>query len=323
MVVSHESALEFWRLYGRFAADVGKRSRMRSLPKTPPSNAEPGIALDYLVQRPIRLIVGDADARRSYPDISFHFCGGVLPAGALLDTSQGLRVSSPECCFLQMASRLSLLESIKLGYELCGSYRLLPDPEYVDRGFISAQPLTSTAKLADFLARVSGIKGRKRALRALRYIADDSASPRETALTMLLCLPYKLGGFGFRLPQINYRVDISKTRRALASKSYYVCDLYWPERKLAVEYDSDQFHADVEQIASDAKRRNALGALGLTVITVTRQQLNVVAEFNKVAALISKHLGKRIQYNDPGFTRAHRALRKMLFSVEGIVPLRW
>jgi hypothetical protein len=267
----------------------------------------------YITQRPLHVLVGGVNARRIRDDVNFHTCGETLRAGSLCETDKGFWVSSPEYCFLQMASKISLLELIMLGYELCGLYRLAIEPENTQTKLISASPLTNTARLAEFLAKSEGMKGRKRALRALQHVADNSASPRETALTMLLCLPYKLGGFGFKLPELNYRIDINKTHRLTASKSLYFCDLCWPEPKLAVEYDSDQFHTESEQIASDAKRRNALESQGITVITVTRQQVNVVAEFNKIAALISKHLNKRLQYVDPGFTRAHRALRKTLF----------
>jgi very-short-patch-repair endonuclease len=318
IVLSHTSALEFWRKNEKATVDKGVRSRRRILPKTVPVMLEMSALIGdlpwYIAQRPLHLLVGDVNARRIRNDVSFHTCGESLRAGSLCETSRGFWVSSPEYCFLQMASTVSLLELIILGYELCGLYRLAPNPENGEIGLISANPLTNTARLTDFLAKSEGMKGRKRALRALQHIADNSASPRETALTMLLCLPYKLGGFGFKLPELNYRIDISKTHRSTASKSHYYCDLFWPAPKLAVEYDSDQFHTESEQIASDAKRRNALESQGITVITVTRQQVNAVVEFNKVGALISKHLGKRIQYLDPGFTRAHRALRKTLFS---------
>jgi very-short-patch-repair endonuclease len=326
-VISHRTALDFWRESSASQTATAQdrqnpssrlqnptpRQRKLVLPKSAPTEIELRIVSELFAQKPLHVLVGDTKARWARSDVCFHLCGATLPASSLVEASENFWVSSPEFCFLQLARISPLPELIMLGYELCGLYRLSEDQNNLEKGFTTAQPLTDTVKLAKFLAGSAGINGRKNALRALRYITDNSASPRETALTMLLCLPYQLGGFGFELPKLNERIDMGKKQRLVASKSHYFCDLYWAKPKLAVEYDSDQFHTQAQQIASDAKRRNALSAQGITVLTVTKQQINSAAELNKVATLISKHLRKRIQYVDPDFTRAHWVLRKALF----------
>mgnify|MGYP007055184147 FL=1 len=59
--------------------------------------------------------------------------------------------------------------------------------------------MTTVERLRAFTENVGPVHGRKKAARALQYVMGDSASPRETALAMLLCLPYRLGGYGIEL----------------------------------------------------------------------------------------------------------------------------
>ena len=223
-------------------------------------------------------------------------------------------MSTPEFCFLQMANRLSLARLIMLGYELCGTYVL------VDKGPAPRRdaPLTTVAKLRTFVEGASNARGRKKALRALRYVLDRSASPMESALAMLLCLPYGLGGYGLPEPRLNYRVDVPPSFRAMADRKHCACDQCWPESKLAAEYDSELHHADPERRESDARRRSTLITLGFTVVTVSKGQVMDSGAFNRLAHQLAKRLGKRLRYVDPGFTRAHLELRAELFEAIGI-----
>jgi very-short-patch-repair endonuclease len=135
----------------------------------------------------------------------------------------------------------------------------------------------------------------------------------ETALSMMLTLPHMLGGYGIPAPKLNARILLAKTAKRNASRSYYVCDLFWPDYNLAVEYDSDEFHTGAERIANDSKRRNSLASVGITVITVTKRQIYSTTELAKTARLICGNLEKRLQLPIPGFNAKHRELRGQLF----------
>ena len=86
--------------------------------------------------------------------------------------------------------------------------------------------------------------GRTEALRALGFVMENAASPMETVLALLLCLPYRLGGYGIEKPQFNYRVDVPTHIRKLADRRYCECDLCWPGSNLAAEYDSARYHVE-------------------------------------------------------------------------------
>ena len=223
-------------------------------------------------------------------------------------------VSSPEFCLLQMAEQLSLVRLIELGYELCGAYSIPhpDDPIAPNRGFYKRKSLTSVNKLKTFLESIPGVNGHQKLFRSLRYILDGSASPMETKLAMFLTLPYMLGGYGFDLPELNKRIDLPKTARREFNKDFYVCDIFWPKEKIAVEYDSDQQHTGSDRIASDSKRRNVLTSLGIRVTSVTKQQLFSSVELDRIAKVISKQMNKRLFPSKNNFAAANRELRKQL-----------
>ena len=309
--ICHQSALEFWRKSLAKEALAGKKVQPRSLSTKPmvikgyPVEDSPGLSM------PIHILVGSENARKVSKRYTSHISSGQFPSGSFIKAVPGLIVSSPELCFIQMASELSLIKLIMLGFELCGTYRLDPANE-PERGFRDDQPLTSVAKLDTYVAKATGLKGRTKARRALRYIADNSASPMETALAMLLTLPYQLGGYGFPMPLLNCRIDIKTDVRRAANKSRLYCDLYWPDMQVDVEYDSDTYHAKPDRIAKDATRRNALISVGVNVITVSRRQIVNTGELRKVAEVLGKLLGKRLQYPKK-FLMQHALLRQELF----------
>ena len=135
----------------------------------------------------------------------------------------------------------------------------------------------------------------------MRYVQDGAASPMETMLAMMLCLPYGLGGYGLEKPLINHRVDVPSSSKRLADRAYCVCDLCWPEAKLCVEYDSARYHVDPDRQDSDARRRSTLIALGYTVVTVTRGQVMDAGAFNRLAHQLAKQTGKTASVQRPGF----------------------
>ena len=223
-------------------------------------------------------------------------------------------VSSPEFCFLQMASQLSLVRLIMLGYELCGKYSLpnQDDPEVSAPGFYTRQPLTSKKKLAAFLARMPHVAGRQMAIRALQYIQDGSWSPMETKLVIQLSLPSGLGGYGLALPNMNVRINLPRPARLELGKAFLVCDLFWPEHRIAAEYDSDLYHTGPQRIADDSRRRNYLTSIGIKTIIVTNQQIGDVTSLDAVIKVLASNMGIRIRNRNRKFATARQELRRQL-----------
>jgi hypothetical protein len=141
---------------------------------------------------------------------------------------------------------------------------------------------------------------------------------------MLLTLPYRLGGYGLPLPQLNYCITAPSSpsvHSEIASrKAKFYCDLYWPSHRVDVEYDSDAHHTGSDRIAKDALRRNALSSAGIIVLTVSRLQIVNADELYKVAKILSKFLNKRLKYSQPEFAARHKVLHKQLLPTVLSVP---
>lgn len=307
IVLSHISALEYW-----LSVRIGSRSfvkvpRAKTLIANPPNeNVTKGLG-PWWLKRPLHVLVA-RDSLRRRGDLVCHVWTGALPKGSVLDTQNGFCVCSPEVCFLQMSSVLSLVELVQLGFELCGTYDLCTEE------IRTCPPLTSVSKIAACIEKIPNVNSRKKAVRALQFVAENSASPMETALVMLQCLPYRLGGFGIEKPLLNYRIDVNGQAKKYTSRGYFVADLCWPHHSLIAEYDSDKYHKEARRKTSDSERRNALEAMGYTVVSVTLDLVDNRAAMVRVANALAKHTGRRLRYTEPEFTLACIKLRSELFS---------
>ena len=370
IIITHKSALEYWRLQRRSPNMVktngAEKLRRKNLPKTLPRITNICRRMPTELSYPINLMVGSKNAQWKSKTVRQRLYTGRIPDGGFVGIGSEMAVSAPHFCFFQMAGELPLIKLIELGFEICGTYSLPPisshgneysakqdngqsndddipekllraNKEFINnpklysllketadralrgeeedienRPLYGLPQLTNTKAIKAFTAKMEGVKGKKKAARALRYIADGSASPMVTILFMLLTLPYKLGGYGLPAPELNRRIDIVSPTKDRPGKSYYVCDLFWPEEGLAVEYDSDTYHSGADRIARDSKRRFDLSALGISIITVTNKQIRNAAEFEGVAKLIAQKLNKQLQYKNPQFQKAKRELRRLL-----------
>ena len=322
LLLTHSSALEYWRIHGTELGIRKSRVRSRLAPKNPPDMATLHKLHEGGLSFPINVLVSLENSRRRSGLVHSRLLSDPMPEGCLVDVGDGIFVSSPEFCFLQMADELQFLKLIELGYELCGSYCL---PVYdtdrrdlpINRSSMKRDyALTSVRKLTAFLNRMQGFTANQKALKPLPYIADSSASPRETMVAMMLTLPYWYGGYGFPLPVMNAKIKPAGAAKQSSSKEFYYCDLFWDDFSLSVEYDSDEYHTGSTRIAQDSMKRNSLISVDVTTVTITRMQLNSMAGFEKIAKQLSIYMEKRLQYKEPQFFKAQRKLRDSL----GITP---
>jgi len=307
ILLSHKSALEYWRIHGRAHGDSKQRLRRRKAPAETPRLKDVSSLKSLGLSLPLDVIVSTPATRRRSKKVRPHLFSGMLEEGCINKIGDGLYVCSPEFCFFQMAGELHYYKLIELGFELCGRYLLLvpgydyADPEITKRGFRNLEgSLTSKKRLKAFLERMAGALGQRPLLRAIRYVADGSASPVETILAMFLTLPYKYGGYGLPLPQLNPPNDSAQSGKQgsyhrSSNKNRFRSDLTWPGTDILVEYDSEMFHSGSAELTKDSMRRNVLTISGKRTITVTKSHVFSVLEFDTVAKQIAKGLGKRLR----------------------------
>lgn len=240
---------------------------------------------------PLHVMVGRQEARTSARSLACHVRTTHLPAGALRRLDANVFIASPELCFFEMATRLPFAKLVEFGYLLCGTYTVNPDAP-VKNG---REPLTTKRRLASFAMRMADARGRAAALKAIGLVAEGSASPRETKAAALLSFPVRLGGYGFDLPTMNYRVDFPRRERELFGKTCVVLDLFWPEHRFGIEYDGQDNHTDPRDLSRDRRKSSELQYRGIEVLRLDKQQLANPFQVSVLARKAARAMGLRFR----------------------------
>ena len=241
------------------------------------------------VTSPIELIVPDADLRCIPREFRYHVYGGSFPRGAFCDFGDGLFIASPELSLVQHASSLSVAGVLLLALEMCGSYRLTADDGFAT----GCEALTSAARLRRFVSAAKGMPGQPRAMRAMRYVVDGSASPMESAVLVRLCLPLKHGGYACPLPVMNGLLQLTEALQDLSGRGYLLGDLLWPDEGLLLEYNGEEWHTGRQRITRDALRANAIALSGVKALSLTADIYNDPQAFHAVARRVLREVGTR------------------------------
>jgi hypothetical protein len=229
-----------------------------------------------------------------------HLCELNLPVGAVISRN-GTMVASPELLFLQLANKLDIHRLILLGLQLCSHPPGNP-----------SKAITSKQKLKTFLAKTTGHRGHRKALRAVKYLENGSASIMESIAYMILTLPHALGGYGLDGAVFNHEIILKdETGKRLGQKRCFM-DLYYIAAKLAVEYDSFTFHNSPQEQGKDAIRSVILGRQGIEVIHLNTFQLYDKDACRDFALYLASRLGRRIQIRTKNFDKMHTILRTLL-----------
>lgn len=191
-----------------------------------------------------------------------------------------------------------LIAATVVACEFAGTYRLAAGEKNVS---YRAPRLMSAATLAATIAKVGDTSGTRRARCVCDLMLEGSASPMETVLGLMLTLPVEYGGFGIEKPQLNCSIDVSSHRGELADRNVVIPDFLWPERRVAVEYDSGEFHAARagERFAHDAVRANILAVLGYHVLRVVPQTMRTLGGVALLARQITFFLDTKLEPTTP------------------------
>ncbi|MCI8468681.1 MAG: hypothetical protein HFJ75_04200 [Eggerthellaceae bacterium] len=234
-------------------------------------------------------IIVPPEARRGrHAGLVLHGWNAALPASRLIRIRHDTWSLGPELCLLDLSRSLDDVSLLMLAYEFCGTYAIDPD---ADAGFRARGPLTTPRRIAQVVAANPGVGGSKRLRRILPHVSAGSASPMESALALLVRLPHRMGGLALPPPLLNHTINPGRRGGVVADRSYYVCDLYWPQARIGLEYDSDAFHVGADRLSRDARRRAALQGLGVTTVTVTREQIRRPSDLRRLDETLHRLLG--------------------------------
>ena len=321
--LSGYSALEFWRSASGHHPGEGATGAVPNLSVTPAaSDALSRLAvLPFALRLPVEVLVTSPAARRNSDLLCTRLCTLPLPSGLIMQVSKGVYVVSPELCFIQLATELSLHELIQLGFELGGT--CAPLTGGADGLRSRREPLMRIDRLEALLRAAPGVHGHVRAERAARFVLEGARSPMETVSAMFLGLPRRLGGKGLPEIVLNARIELDDQARRLAHKSYLECDLFWPQARLAVEYEGRRYHEGERSMASDKARANALRHMGITVISLFDEHIRDEAAFDAIAMDIAHELGFRLRPRSYDETPCVRELRRAVLVRPGSAEPAW
>jgi very-short-patch-repair endonuclease len=162
--------------------------------------------------------------------------------GAAVRVLHGVRVSTPDRLFVELAEQLDLVDLVVAGDALVRWHRVDP---------------------AQLVAAAQGASGRvgRLARRAASLVRRDVDSPTESKLRMLLVLA------GLPEPVVNHKV------RWPDGEVRFRFDLSYPKIKVLVEYDGRQHRDDLDRWDADLARRDWLDAEGWIVVPVVARGL--------------------------------------------------
>lgn len=257
---------------------------------------------------PLDVLVLSQASKRRLSRIRCHRWDKPLPPRSLFDLGEGIYVVGPELCALQAASTMEELELIEYLFELCARYTPTADgKDYIPL----VRPLTTGKTIESLLRALPRTVGKARALDALRFARDRSRSPMETALTMTLTCPVRLGGLGLRDVKMDHRVAVTGDARSLTRRSSLYFDTFVERGNQNIEYQSE-YHLQPQQAATDNERRHALRAMGYTMVEVSKQQFFDEMAFRRVLMAILLNAGIPASRYPDGFWEKQDGLRRFV-----------
>lgn len=177
-------------------------------------------------------------------------------------TRRGLRVTSALRTVCDLGSRRDLVESV-IAIDMATHAGLVDLPS-----------------LVDFVEAHRGHKGIKRLRRAVGLAEPATESPMETRLRLAIVRA--------RLPRPRAQVKLHDEAGCIVAR----VDLYYPDRRLAIEYDGEG-HKD--SVVPDMRRQNALVNAGYHILRFTAPDIriatSVVAQVRRARTLLPRQAG--------------------------------
>jgi len=191
---------------------------------------------------------------------------------------------------------------VETAVELCGAYGINPTGDGLAGERV---PLCSTETIAAFLDQLKGVRGLARAKRALAWTTDNSLSPMETILLVLLKMPVEEGGHGFAAFEANVSIPVREQslRALIGGKRSVRGDIVLEGLRAVIEYDSYENHLSKHDFDATQARANVLRAMGWHVISLTYGQVKDCKGFEATMWAIEQQLG--LLHHNPSSHERH------------------
>lgn len=168
-----------------------------------------------------------------------------------------------------------------------------------------------------FCSDVCGMRYGNRFMAVSQLVPLGAASPFEVEAYLLLGLPRALGGEGFCGIELNVKVVLSTSARAIVGKTRVYIDLLLSSpdgrRQVAIECQGKASHGRAGDGLRDADRMTALQAMDYDVLLLTHGQISDEDRFRAIVKAVCRMLD--VEYRDKSLDeqRAEALLRSELF----------
>ena len=313
IIVSHTSALQVF-------AQCAAAGNLPKPGRTPLRVSAPNSGEMHRVERlfpqlemPYDILITAREQRRWAPQVRNHLVVNEIPYGCTCQVDEGVYVVSPEYNFILLASKMPLIQHIRLGFALLGTYGLC-EWGFNDEVLDMDEPFCTYKRLREIVGKVENVNGIKQSRRAVRHLLPNSGSPMETTFGITMSLPRSLGGQAVRNLELNYEIPLNKAQRRSAGKSFYRIDAVRRDLGIGFEYLGEESHAGMVRGVSDLRRESILQAMDYQVHGVTKSQVTNLAELIRFARIIYKAEGR--QFRKPSDSQ----IRSMISLLETLYP---
>ena len=264
--------------------------------------------VDYLVNNKNHCIYND--------DIKTHYSSLIYPSNSFYKIAKNIYLVSPELLYYQLSKSINDVDLMLAGYELCGAYTINRnnDLELIN----GIRPLTSKKRLLLYLQNLKKLNnkcnGFSKAYKIAEQILDNSFSPMESRIATMLCSNRSFGGYGVKNIQLNKPVQLSKGAQNICLKKYVIPDMSSEKIKLAIEYDSDQFHDNISKNQDDKLRIDALHHDKWRVFTFVNATTHNFSSLNQLAIDILKYNKQDTRFSSAKFLQRKRDLYNKVFN---------
>lgn len=257
---------------------------------------------------PLHYLVASDALRRNSSLVRCHVWSGPLPPDALIPIGGDSFITSPAFLLALRARGKTLPELLLEAQLLLGTHVLVP----TKRGCKPCVPLCAKSSIESLAGSLRGVRGAALLRDVAELSLENAASLPESMLGALFHLPCRKGGFGLETLELNHEVPTPQGSELRFGKPKRKCDLFVPGIDLDIEYESDECHSSDAERKSDAVRRNQLEMAGVTVLSITSDQLFDHEALSAIARDVYRRLGRRWNMSPAWLARSTQLHRDLL-----------
>lgn len=310
-----------------------------------------GDAAGYPGKRLLDVTVPCKDERLQIRGVESTVMSCDLPEDSFVDLGHGIAMSCPELLFIELGRVMDPVNHLLVGMELCGCFsRAAENPRKGDAVY-GIVPVTTVAKLRAYAREAHGVRGSQHALAAIDLIAENAWSPAEALVAALAVLPVDKLGLGLGPIDLNPRKELGERLSRLSDAGSRVPDIMFRGTDVGLNYDGED-HFRLSEIAraavaldrdpgnaalarefaeamadsrarivADKRRDRDLMLLGLTVFSITKEDLLDRGGFERVMGQVVEAierterrdlLAQRVALGNERISRARHGLIRSL-----------